>query len=313
MASKVQKKNAKRRQKKKVVAHLEKAVAYREKDVPSVESTAEQRDQAQAVVDEMAEIFANKSFSVQLLRKYLNCDKGDKAGIIMSWTSIEDAKRAAEKLKKHATKVVLVTEEKLEEFLHSTHHMAAGQRPVFFRVMRTMDADAMDLFDTIKGFAFIWCFELGYNTGGDCLRRWVITHAGAAVESSEAPLIPKSLADMDRLLHAYYYDPSPDMKPKNKKFAMEAARLALAKRKEAGCRICGKPTINKCAFCRVSYYCSVKCQALHWKEGGHKLLCPTEGRQARALAKLAMGWTAARAQDPIDRPAKAAATVEPMD
>ena len=35
----------------------------------------------------------------------------------------------------------------------------------------------------------------------------------------------------------------------------------------------GIPIHNACSKCKVTFYCSTKCQKQHWKKGGHKLQC----------------------------------------
>ena len=43
-----------------------------------------------------------------------------------------------------------------------------------------------------------------------------------------------------------------------------------------------------CSRCKITYYCSVKCQKRHWKQGGHKQHCMTpEQRSASAAAAAA--------------------------
>jgi hypothetical protein len=47
------------------------------------------------------------------------------------------------------------------------------------------------------------------------------------------------------------------------------------------CAHCGKvgelDTMKRCGRCRRVCYCSVECQKLHWKRGGHKNVCGKEG------------------------------------
>ena len=45
----------------------------------------------------------------------------------------------------------------------------------------------------------------------------------------------------------------------------------------------GSPAHSVCSRCKITYYCSVKCQKRHWKQGGHKQHCMTpEQRSASA-------------------------------
>lgn len=43
------------------------------------------------------------------------------------------------------------------------------------------------------------------------------------------------------------------------------------------CFSCGKLRFEndlfRCGNCRLAYYCNVKCQKHHWKNGGHKKSC----------------------------------------
>ena len=50
----------------------------------------------------------------------------------------------------------------------------------------------------------------------------------------------------------------------------------------------GSPAHSVCSRCKITYYCSVKCQKRHWKQGGHKQHCMTpEQRSASAAAAAA--------------------------
>ena len=61
----------------------------------------------------------------------------------------------------------------------------------------------------------------------------------------------------------------------------------------------GIPTHNACGRCRVTFYCSVKCQQKHWKYGGHKLTCVRErDRKVKGI------------KDGTPRPGKASASEE---
>jgi hypothetical protein len=61
------------------------------------------------------------------------------------------------------------------------------------------------------------------------------------------------------------------------------------------CAGCGAPegTVpgvsahKPCSRCRVTYYCSVKCQKKHWKEGGHKQHCVAVADRSVAKAVAA--------------------------
>jgi hypothetical protein len=47
----------------------------------------------------------------------------------------------------------------------------------------------------------------------------------------------------------------------------------------AHCKKVGElDTMKRCGRCRRVCYCSVECQKLHWKSGGHKKVCGKEGR-----------------------------------
>ena len=47
----------------------------------------------------------------------------------------------------------------------------------------------------------------------------------------------------------------------------------------------GSPTHSACSKCKITYYCSTKCQKQHWKTGGHKqhCKCPSERTVANAM------------------------------
>jgi hypothetical protein len=46
----------------------------------------------------------------------------------------------------------------------------------------------------------------------------------------------------------------------------------------AHCKKVGElDTMKRCGRCRRACYCSVECQRLHWKRGGHKQVCGKEG------------------------------------
>ena len=50
--------------------------------------------------------------------------------------------------------------------------------------------------------------------------------------------------------------------------------------------IAGTPVHNACARCLCTFYCSVKCQKQHWKQGGHKQHCvPSADRKVPEEAK----------------------------
>ena len=55
----------------------------------------------------------------------------------------------------------------------------------------------------------------------------------------------------------------------------------------------GSPIHKPCSRCKITYYCSVRCQKQHWKEGGHNQNCVAE--EERSVEKAA---AAAAAETP---------------
>jgi TPR repeat protein len=55
--------------------------------------------------------------------------------------------------------------------------------------------------------------------------------------------------------------------------------------------VAGTPVHKPCSRCIITYYCSVKCQKHHWKEGGHKENCVA--RADRSVANRSAAATAA--------------------
>ena len=75
-----------------------------------------------------------------------------------------------------------------------------------------------------------------------------------------------------------------DKKSKAKGAAVTPALKDCANCGAAEGTVPGVPTHSSCARCKITYYCSVKCQKQHWKAGGHKKKCltPEERRAAAA-------------------------------
>ena len=46
----------------------------------------------------------------------------------------------------------------------------------------------------------------------------------------------------------------------------------------------GSPIHKPCSRCKITYYCSVRCQKHHWKVGGHKKHCVA--KEERSVAKV---------------------------
>ena len=46
----------------------------------------------------------------------------------------------------------------------------------------------------------------------------------------------------------------------------------------------GSPAHSVCSRCKITYYCSVRCQKQHWKVGGHKKRCVP--KEDRSVAKV---------------------------
>ena len=79
-----------------------------------------------------------------------------------------------------------------------------------------------------------------------------------------------------------------DKKSKAKGAAVTPALKDCANCGAAEGTVPGVPTHSSCARCKITYYCSVKCQKRHWKQGGHKQHCMTpEQRSASAAAAAA--------------------------
>ena len=61
------------------------------------------------------------------------------------------------------------------------------------------------------------------------------------------------------------------------------------------CANCGAPegsipgiTVHKaCNKCKITYYCSVRCQTRHWKKGGHKKHCVAKEERSASAAGAA--------------------------
>ena len=100
-------------------------------------------------------------------------------------------------------------------------------------------------------------------------------------------------------------DTSP-VKGKEKKKKGNAATPSLKDCANCGASegtVPGSPIHKPCSRCKITYYCSVRCQKQHWKMGGHKKRCvPKEDRSVRKVeaaeaeaAKAAKGRQAAAA------------------
>ena len=49
----------------------------------------------------------------------------------------------------------------------------------------------------------------------------------------------------------------------------------------------GSPIHKPCGRCKITYYCSVRCQKQHWKVGGHKKRCVAKEDRSAAKAEVA--------------------------
>eukprot|EP01084_Bolivina_argentea_P032000 59203_1 len=79
------------------------------------------------------------------------------------------------------------------------------------------------------------------------------------------------------LINDEYFQDSSRMYQQLRKFAIKYKKIST-QNMQCHWRFCAKrrkhvKKLYKCVKCRVSRYCSKKCQKLDWKNGCHKILC----------------------------------------